>query len=166
MLRVLDIMGIYYYFKVVSAAQAQVAKLSTTQGFVCNLLTQFVKQLVCTLPEELNAVYLCNSGTEANDLALRIARKYTGNKDVATVEGAYYGYLSALLDISPKLFPVLQNWEEPKDFVHVLPLPDMYRGRYSRNSKDSQLISVNSTTVGLNLVTTCNQLRLMHIRVN
>ena len=81
------------------------------------------------MPEELSVVYLCNSGVEANDLALLMAREYTGNKDVVTFEGAYHGYLSALVDTSPKLFN-LPTVDGPKDYVHVVPLPDMYRGPY------------------------------------
>ena len=117
---------IFGFFKVVSATQAQIAKLNTAQGFVSDLLSQYVKKLVSTLPEELNVVYLCNNGIEANDLALLLAREYTGNKDVLAFEGAYHGYLSALLDISPKL-----TINGAKDYVHVIPLPDMYRWPYS-----------------------------------
>ena len=97
-------------------------KLTTTQGFVSDLLSQFVNQLVNLLPEELSVVYMCNNGVEANDLALLLAREYTRNKDLVTFEGAYHGYLTPLLDVSPKLSDI------NKDHVHVIPLPDLYRG--------------------------------------
>ena len=46
---------------------------------------------------------MCNNGVEANDLALLLAREYTTNKDLVTFEGSYHGYLSPLLEVSPKL---------------------------------------------------------------
>ena len=117
--------------QVVSTATSQISKLTTTQGFVSDLLTQFVKQLVLLLPEELNVVYMCNTGVEANDLALLLAKEYTGNKDLVTFEGAYHGYLLSLLDVSPKLS------NTSKDHVHVVTVPDMYRGPYARKRYNS-----------------------------
>ena len=95
-----------------------------------------MRQLVSTLPEELNVVYLCNNGVEANGLALLLARKYTGNKDVVAFEGAYHGYLSALLDVSPKL-SVDPNLSRSSDYVHVVTLPDMYRGLHSQEQSEN-----------------------------
>ena len=117
--------------QVVSTATSQISKLTTTQGFVSDLLTQFVKQLVLLLPEELNVVYMCNTGVEANDLALLLAKEYTGNKDLVTFEGAYHGYLLSLLDVSPKLSTT------SKDHVHIVTVPDMYRGPYARKRYNS-----------------------------
>ena len=59
------------YFKVVNAGQGQMTKLVTAQGFVSDVLRKYVKRLVESLPEPLSVVYLTNSGSEANDLALR-----------------------------------------------------------------------------------------------
>ena len=81
-----------------------------------------MNQLVLLLPEELSVVYMCNNGVEANDLALLLAREYTTNKDLVTFEGSYHGYLSPLLEVSPKLS------DTTKDHVHVIPIPDLYRG--------------------------------------
>ncbi len=57
--------------QVVSAGQAQMARLAVSQGFPSDLLQRYVRELVDTLPERLSVCYLCNSGSEANDLALR-----------------------------------------------------------------------------------------------
>ena len=111
-----------------------------------DVLNQFVNQLVLLLPEELNVVYMCNNGIEANDLAMLLAREYTKNKDLVTFEGAYHGYLLPLLDVSPKIS------NTPKDHVHVVPFPDMYRGLCSqkqvntdsKNVLDSQTVSLNT----------------------
>lgn len=57
--------------QVVAAGQCQLARLTTAQGFLSETLSKYVKQLSMTFPESLNVVYLCNSGSEANDLAIR-----------------------------------------------------------------------------------------------
>ncbi|XP_072487300.1 5-phosphohydroxy-L-lysine phospho-lyase isoform X5 [Notamacropus eugenii] len=66
-------------------------------------------------------------GSEANDLALRLARQYTGHQDVVVVDHAYHGHLSSLIDISPYKFRSLEGQPE---WVHVVPLPDTFRGPY------------------------------------
>ena len=112
-----------------------------------DILNQFVNQLVLLLPEELNVVYMCNNGIEANDLAMKLAHEYTKNKDLVTFEGAYHGYLLPLLDVSPKIS------NTPKDHVHVVPFPDMYRGLCSQKQSKTDSNSVlSSQTVGLNIV--------------
>ena len=137
-----------FYFQVISGAQTQIEKLSTTQGFVSDVLNQFVNQLVLLLPEELNVVYMCNNGIEANDLAMLLAREYTKNKDLVTFEGAYHGYLLPLLDVTPKLS------NTPKDHVHVIPLPDMYRGPYSQKQSNTNSKNIlSSQSVSLNVLT-------------
>ena len=55
----------------VAAGQCQLARLTTAQGFLSETLSKYVKHLSKTLPECLSVVYLCNSGSEANDLAIR-----------------------------------------------------------------------------------------------
>ncbi|XP_031207257.1 5-phosphohydroxy-L-lysine phospho-lyase isoform X2 [Mastomys coucha] len=65
--------------------------------------------------------------SEANDLALRLARQYTGHQDVVVLDHAYHGHLSSLIDISPYKF---RNLDGQKEWVHVAPLPDTYRGPY------------------------------------
>ena len=75
---------------------------------------------------------MCNNGVEANDLALLLAREYTTNKDLVTFEGSYHGYLSPLLEVSPKLS------DTTKDHVHIIPLPDVYRGLHSTNGLNGQ----------------------------
>ncbi|XP_028353760.1 5-phosphohydroxy-L-lysine phospho-lyase isoform X6 [Physeter macrocephalus] len=69
---------------------------------------------------------LC-SRSEANDLALRLARQYTGHWDVVVLDHAYHGHLSSLIDISPYKF---RDLDGQKEWVHVAPLPDTYRGPY------------------------------------
>ncbi len=52
-------------------------------------------------PKPLSVCFLVNSGSEANDLALRLARNFTQKQDVVILDHAYHGNLSSLIDISP-----------------------------------------------------------------
>ncbi|XP_047485500.1 5-phosphohydroxy-L-lysine phospho-lyase-like isoform X1 [Penaeus chinensis] len=113
---------------VVAAGKNQMATLVSAQGFMNDALTKYVKQLVNKLPDILSICYLVNSGSEANDLALRLARAYTNRKDVVVFDDAYHGNLGNLIDISPKMFKQMPLGK--KEFVHVIPCPDTYRGLY------------------------------------
>jgi len=70
-----------------------------------------------------------NSGSEANDLALRLAWNHTGRRDVIVVDGAYHGNLSSLIAISPYKFDG-PGGGGAEAHVHKTPMPDGYRGRY------------------------------------
>lgn len=114
--------------QVLTAAQNQMGRLVAAQGFLNDALTKYVKQLVDTLPDSLTICFLVNSGSEANDLALRLARAHTKHHDIAVFDDAYHGNLGNLIDISPKMFKRMS--QEKKEFVHVLPLPDTFRGKH------------------------------------
>jgi len=122
--------------QVVGAGQAQMAKLVTAQGFVSDLLKKYVKQLVETMPEPLSVCYLTNSGSEANDLALRLATSYTGQEDVVVVEDSYHGNLGILVDISEKMHKKIPNYRK-KDYVHIAKLPDRFRGKYRYDDEEA-----------------------------
>lgn len=129
--------------QVVSAGHHQMSKLATAQGFVSDVLNKYVKELVATLPEPLSVCYLCNSGSEANDLALRLAGQATGHKDVVSAEDSYFGNLSALVHVGGKMHAKVPNYKKP-DWVHIVPLPDTFRYQtdqdweeYSRDFEES-----------------------------
>ncbi|KAK3857822.1 hypothetical protein Pcinc_035949 [Petrolisthes cinctipes] len=114
--------------QVVTAAKNQMATLGTAQGFMNDSLNKYIKQLVNHLPDVLSVCYLVNSGSEANDLALRLARSYTNRTDVVVYDEAYHGNLGNLIDISPKMYKRMAQGK--KNFVHVIPYPDTYRGAF------------------------------------
>lgn len=62
---------------------------------------EYAKRLTATMPSPLSVVFWVNSGSEANDLALRLARAHTGKRGVMTVGGAYHGHVISIIDISP-----------------------------------------------------------------
>ncbi|MEM6803868.1 MAG: aminotransferase class III-fold pyridoxal phosphate-dependent enzyme [Bacteroidota bacterium] len=77
----------------------------------------------------LPAYLFVNSGSEANELALRMARTYTGQKDMLVVDVGYHGNTQACIDISPYKFNS-KGGAGAADFIHVAPIPDGYRGLY------------------------------------
>jgi 4-aminobutyrate aminotransferase-like enzyme len=85
--------------------------------------------VTATFPDELSVVFLVNSGSEANDLALRLARIHTGSREVISLDHAYHGHLTSLIDISPYKFDKVGGGGCPKG-THVAPVADIYRGKY------------------------------------
>ncbi|XP_058403315.1 5-phosphohydroxy-L-lysine phospho-lyase isoform X2 [Diceros bicornis minor] len=112
---------------VVQAAHEQNQALNTNSRYLHDNVVDYAQRLSETLPEQLCVFYFLNSGSEANDLALRLARQYTGHWDVVVLDHAYHGHLSSLIDISPYKF---RDLDGQKEWVHVAPLPDTYRGPY------------------------------------
>ncbi|XP_022070230.1 ethanolamine-phosphate phospho-lyase [Acanthochromis polyacanthus] len=114
---------------VVKAGAKQMEQLNTNTRFLHDNLVLYAQKLQATLPDKLSVCYFVNSGSEANDLALRLAWQYSGHKDIITLENAYHGHVSSLIDISPYKFHQLSD-AELNPFVHVAPSPDVYRGKY------------------------------------
>jgi len=115
--------------RVVKAGQDQMAVLNTNTRYLSDLINQYAERLVATLPEPLNVCFFVNSGSEANELALRLARAHTDAVDLIVLDHAYHGNTSTLIDISPYKHNGPGGSGAPP-WVHTVPLPDMYRGLY------------------------------------
>lgn len=115
--------------RVVKAAQTQMARLNTNSRYLHDSLVEYSRRLSALFPDPLNVCFFVNSGSEANDLAIRLARAYTGNRDIITVDHAYHGHLSSLIDVSPYKFAGKGGEGRPAH-VRVAEMPDLYRGRY------------------------------------
>jgi 4-aminobutyrate aminotransferase-like enzyme/Ser/Thr protein kinase RdoA (MazF antagonist) len=118
--------------KVVRAAQQQLALLNTNTRYLHDLVLRYARRLTRLLPEPLRVSYFVNSGREANELALRLARAATGGEDVIVLEHAYHGHTAALVDVSPYKF-LGPGGGGRREHVHVAPIPDGYRGRFRRD---------------------------------
>ncbi len=114
--------------RVVAAGQEQLALLNTNTRYLYDGLTDYGDQLCATLPDDLEVCFLVNSGSEANELALRLARAHTGNQDLLVVDGAYHGHTSGLIAISPYKFMGKGGTGVSEPWVHVVPIADGYRG--------------------------------------
>ena len=113
--------------RVTQACARQMGLLNTNTRYVYDGLTEYLSRIADTLPEPLSVGFLVNSGSEANELAVRIARAHTGAHDMVVVEGAYHGHTGMLVDLSPYKFRGPGGKGEPEPWVHVLPIPDSYR---------------------------------------
>jgi 4-aminobutyrate aminotransferase-like enzyme/Ser/Thr protein kinase RdoA (MazF antagonist) len=122
--------------RVVRAVQEQIALLNTNTRYLHDNVNRYAERLTRLLPEPLRVCYFVNSGSEANELALRLARAYTGREDVIVLEHAYHGHTNTLIDISPYKFDG-PGGSGRKPWVHVAPIPDDYRGRYRREDPDA-----------------------------
>ncbi|XP_042208563.1 ethanolamine-phosphate phospho-lyase-like isoform X2 [Homarus americanus] len=125
---------------VVSAGMQQMAVLNTNSRFLHDNLVLYAKRLTSLFPKQLSMCYFVNSGSEANDLALRLASTYTGHKDIITLDHAYHGHVSSLINISPYKFN-LPGGEGQKDWVHVAPVADVYRGKYTNKDYSMEELS-------------------------
>jgi 4-aminobutyrate aminotransferase-like enzyme len=113
--------------KVVRAGQQQMAVLNTNTRYLYELLVRYAGRLCATLPEPLRVCFLVNSGSEANELALRLARAHTRQKDVIVVDSGYHGNTTGAIAVSPYKFDHKGGMGAP-DWVHKVPMPDTYRG--------------------------------------
>src|SRR2546425_3892364 len=90
--------------RVVEAGVAQMRLLNTNTRYVHEHVVRYAERLTALLPDDLEVCYFVNSGSEANELALRLARAATGRADVATVDVAYHGNTQRLVEVSPYKF--------------------------------------------------------------
>ena len=121
--------------RVVSAIQEQLGLLNTNTRYLHDNVTLYAQRLTELLPTPLRVCYFVNSGSEANELALRLARTYTRREDVVVLEHAYHGHTSTLIDISPYKFNG-PGGTGRKPWVHVAPIADDYRGLYRLDEPD------------------------------
>ncbi|CAG2192830.1 5-phosphohydroxy-L-lysine phospho-lyase,Alanine--glyoxylate aminotransferase 2-like,Ethanolamine-phosphate phospho-lyase homolog 1,Ethanolamine-phosphate phospho-lyase [Mytilus edulis] len=86
---------------VVEAGYEQMKTLNTNSRFLHDNMVMLAERLISTLPEGLNTVYFTNSGSEATDLAIRLANHHTHGSEQITLDHAYHGHVISALDISP-----------------------------------------------------------------
>ncbi len=118
--------------RVVQAAQAQLGLLNTNTRYLHDNANRYAERLTRLLPEPLRVCFFVNSGSEANELALRLARAHTGREDIVVLEHGYHGNTNTLIDVSPYKFDG-PGGRGKKPCVHVAPLADNYRGAYRRD---------------------------------
>ncbi len=113
--------------EVVRAGMNQAFTLNTNTRYLHDNLVDYAEKLLAHFPEPLDTCFLVCSGSEANELALRLARAYTEAYDIIAVEGGYHGNTQALIDISSYKHRGPGGKGAP-EWAHIVPLPDGYRG--------------------------------------
>ena len=113
--------------RVVRAIARQAAALNTNTRYLHEHVVELGERLVATMPDGLDTVLFVNSGTEANDLAWRLATTYTGADAGIATSWGYHGVSHAIADFSASEWP---HGERP-ELVEAYPAPDTYRGEYA-----------------------------------
>jgi alanine-glyoxylate transaminase/(R)-3-amino-2-methylpropionate-pyruvate transaminase len=121
---------------IVAAARRQQALIQhTTTVYLNPEIALYARELAARMPGELKVVMFVNSGSEANDLALLLARAATGNFDAIALRNGYHGGSSATMGLTSQ-----HTWKfnVPQTFgVHHARMPDTYRGPWGRDDADA-----------------------------
>lgn len=117
---------------VVEALARQAATLNTNSRYLQTEILRLGERLSATLPDGLDTwIFVC-TGSEANDLAVRIAQMVTGKQGVAVTEHSYHGNTSLLTPLSLLEY----NIKDKPDWVGAVPPPNVYRGLYESGQPD------------------------------
>ncbi|HET9624919.1 MAG TPA: aminotransferase class III-fold pyridoxal phosphate-dependent enzyme [Kofleriaceae bacterium] len=122
--------------RVVAAAARQNALLNTNTRYLHDGILAYADQLVATLPAPLGVCFFVSAASEANELAIRLARAATGRRDLLVLDAAYHGNTTTLIDASPYKHAGPGGHGAPA-WVRVAPLADDYRGAYRRGDRDA-----------------------------
>src|SRR5437867_713204 len=122
--------------RVVEAANRQNEMLQhSTTIYLHPNIAEYAQKLAAKMPGELKVCYFVNSGSEANDLAVLMARACTGNYDVIALRNAYHGGNASGMRLTAH---ATWKFNVPHSFgVHHAIAPDPYRGPYGRNDSDA-----------------------------
>ncbi|WP_439851683.1 aminotransferase [Pseudomonas syringae] len=111
-------------------AARQWSLLNTNSRFHYASIAEFSERLLELAPDGMDRVFLVNSGTEANDLAIRLAWAYSGGRDMLSVLEAYHGWSVATDAISTSIADNPQALSTRPDWVHPVTAPNTYRGPF------------------------------------
>ena len=120
--------------QVVDAICRQAKQLNTHTRYLHETVVNYAERLLARFPAPLDTAMFCCTGSEANELALRIARSVTGRTGVIVTSNAYHGNSQATWELSPEEVPA----DQLPGHVAVVPAPDCYRGRYRGSGAGEQ----------------------------
>ena len=111
--------------RVTEAISRQARRLNTNMRYLHETVVELAERLIASTPDELDTVMFVNSGSEANDLAWRLATTATGNRGGICTDYAYHGVTEAIAAFSP------ENWPDRRkpDHIETFLPPDALRGR-------------------------------------
>jgi len=118
---------------VIAAITEQMKLVATNTRYAHDSLTAYAHALTSRLPAELSVCLFTSSASEANELALRLARKASGAKNMLVMEHGYHGITTGAMAISPYKFGQ-SGGDAQEVWVHVTPQPDAFRGQYAASA--------------------------------
>jgi len=117
-------------FNVVKAGQQQMAVLNTNTRYLNKHINILSSEILNTLPKELSVLHFVNSGSEANELAIRMVKTITNSEEIIASEFGYHGNTNACIAISSYKFDGKGGKGAPKN-THIFPIPNSFRGKYT-----------------------------------
>ncbi|MBC9944118.1 aminotransferase [Leucobacter sp. cx-328] len=138
---------------VAAAASRQIRILNTNSRFLYRELTEYSERLLEMLPEDtgLDTVLLVNSGSEAVDLALRLAQAATGRKTIVSLREAYHGWTMASDAVTTSAYDNPYALDNRPDWVHVADVPNRFRGTYRGAVTDATIGAQYAADLGNDL---------------
>lgn len=118
--------------KFVDAVGRQVASLNTHTRYLHDTIVEYAEKLTATLPDNLSVASFVCTGTEANDLAVQMARAVTGNHGVLVTESSYHGNSTLVRQLSTMMYPE----KDRPNWLGVVEPPNTYRGPYRAGDGD------------------------------
>ena len=116
--------------RMAAVASRQWSLLNTNSRFHYAAIAEFSERLLKLAPDNMDRVFLVNSGTEANDLAIRLAWAYSGGRDMLSVLEAYHGWSVAADAVSTSIADNPKALSSRPDWVHPVTAPNTYRGEF------------------------------------
>lgn len=129
--------------RVTAAMADQAAILNTHTRYLHELLLDYAQRLLDTLPDNLGRMVFTCTGSEANDLALRIAKSESGGTGVIVTANAYHGTTELLAGMSPSLGPAMRKGQD----VWMVAAPDSYRGTSLADGVAAALVQMQAQGV-------------------
>ncbi|WP_439111922.1 aminotransferase class III-fold pyridoxal phosphate-dependent enzyme [Lentibacter sp.] len=117
--------------RIQAVAADQLKRMNSNTRYLHPAQVAFAEKIVSKMPSGLDVCYLVNSGSEANELALRLARAASGGRDMITPDHGYHGNTTGAVDISAYKFNAKGGVGQP-DWVQLVDVADDYNGRYRR----------------------------------
>ena len=121
--------------RIQAVAADQLLRMNSNTRYLHPAQIAFAQKITSYMPEPLSVCFFVNSGSEANELSLRLARAHSGGRDMITPDHGYHGNTTGCIDISAYKFNA-RGGVGPSDWVHLVEVADDYRGRFRRGETD------------------------------
>ena len=121
--------------RIQAVAAEQLKRMNSNTRYLHPAQIAFAEKIASYMPDPLSVCFFVNSGSEANELSLRLARAHSGGKDMVTPDHGYHGNTTGCIDISAYKFNA-KGGVGPSEWVHLIEVADDYRGRFQRGDTD------------------------------
>lgn len=121
--------------RIQAVAADQLKRMNSNTRYLHPAQTAFAEKILSKLPAPFEVCFFVNSGTEANELALRLARAHTGAKGMVTPDHGYHGNTTGVIDVSAYKFNA-PGGSGQVDWVELIEVADDYRGSFKRDDPD------------------------------